>query len=55
MSADTARRLFGEMAPTDPLSFAAATTGVLAAGLLASYVPAERATRVDPLVGLRAD
>jgi putative ABC transport system permease protein len=41
--------------PTDPASFALATTGVMAAGLLASYVPAERATRVDPLVVLRAE
>lgn len=39
----------------DPASFAAAAFGLLAIGLLAGYVPARRAMRVDPAVALRAE
>ncbi len=37
----------------DPLSFAAASVCLLAAVLAASFIPAYRATRLDPLVALR--
>jgi ABC-type antimicrobial peptide transport system permease subunit len=37
----------------DPLSLAAATTALLAAGALAAYAPARRASRVDPASVLR--
>jgi putative ABC transport system permease protein len=44
--------LFG-VRPTDPASFAAVAILLLAAGMLASYIPARRATKVDPMVALR--
>jgi putative ABC transport system permease protein len=49
-----ASMLFG-ISPTDPLTFAAVVGVLGSASLLACYVPARRATRVDPVVALRQD
>jgi len=46
--------LFG-VSPVDVPTYAAVSAALAAVVLLASYVPARRAARVDPLVALRAD
>jgi ABC-type lipoprotein release transport system permease subunit len=43
-----------EVNPTDPMTFAAVVGLVLTVALAASSFPGLRATRVDPVVALRA-
>jgi ABC-type antimicrobial peptide transport system permease subunit len=44
-----------EVVPFDPAAYAAAAVAMIAAGLLASFMPARRASRVDPIVALRTE
>jgi predicted permease len=47
------RTLLYEIQPFDPATFIAVPALLLAVALLASYMPARRASRVDPIVALR--
>ncbi len=54
LSRVVASLLYG-IGPTDPVSFLAVPAVLAAVAVLASYAPARRAMRVDPLVAMRAE
>jgi putative ABC transport system permease protein len=47
------QKLVYEISPTDPVTIAAITATILCVSLLAAYVPARRAARIDPMTALR--
>ena len=48
-------KLLFHVTPLDPLTFAVVTTLLGVVALVACWIPARRATRVDPLTSLRAE
>jgi ABC-type antimicrobial peptide transport system permease subunit len=48
------RQLF-EVAPADPVTLGIATTFLITVAAFAAYLPARRASRVDPMVALRCE
>ena len=50
-----ARSLLFSVSPTDPVVFGGTALALGAAALLASYLPARRAARIDPVSALRSE
>jgi putative ABC transport system permease protein len=53
MTTRLASTLLFNISPTDPGTFAAVASLLIAVALLATFIPARRATKVDPMVALR--
>lgn len=49
------KSLLFEVSTADPLTYGAVSAGLIAAAMLASYLPARRAATVDPADALRAE
>ena len=44
-----------DVQPLDPAVFTMVTAAVVGIGMLATFIPARRASRVDPMIALRAE
>lgn len=55
MTAQAIRGLRFDVGATDPVTFGVVLLVLAAVALVAGYLPARRATRVDPAVALRSD
>jgi ABC-type antimicrobial peptide transport system permease subunit len=55
LAARSLSTLLYEVSPLDPLTFGSVVAILSASALLACYLPARRAARVDPAVALRHD
>ena len=49
------KSLLFQVSPADPTAFAGVAILFLAAALVAAYIPARRATRIDPMQALRQE
>jgi ABC-type lipoprotein release transport system permease subunit len=47
--------LLFEISPLDPATYAAVSAALVVAALLATYLPARKATRVQPVEALRSE
>ncbi|MGH7574232.1 MAG: ABC transporter permease [Longimicrobiales bacterium] len=52
---DVMRSLLFGVSPVDPLTYSAVAAGLLAVALIACWMPARRAARLDPTTALRSD
>jgi putative ABC transport system permease protein len=55
ITAQGLRTLLLDVSPFDPLTYVVVSLTLVSVCLLASVVPAHRATRVDPITALRAE
>jgi putative ABC transport system permease protein len=55
MLARTIENLLYATSPTDPLTFGAAALGLTLVAVVAGYLPALRASRIEPMRALRAE
>ena len=44
-----------ELSPTDPLTLTSSAAGILLIAALAAYVPARRASRIDPVAAVKCE